>query len=293
MGWTGIINIYVKIRDILRGIMYNQIVPQKRHRMDERYFYYEKDCCPDDGCNYAYGILRLHRRRGQANAQDLISTLPAEGGKPVVTDTPTPTEAPVATEEPTAEPTAEAETSITRGTWTDGVYYNATAGFNFTPPENWLLADDEYIAQLVGVSKEMLGTEGEDLSDHEVVYDTFVQNPDNGTNVFIIYQKVSMLGALGMGIGDIMDEIVKQMGENTAMNCTYVGTTEQTLGSTDYQCAEFDVDISGITIKQYILVNKFMNYTTNITITAMASEPIEEFLPMFTSAQTAMADCCG
>lgn len=86
-----------------------------------------------------------------------------------------------------------------------------------------------------------------------------------------------------MGIGDIMDEIVKQMGENTAMNCTYVGTTEQTLGSTDYQCAEFDVDISGMTIKQYILVNKFMNYTTNITITAMASEPIEEFLPMFTS----------
>ena len=61
------------------------------------------------------------------NAQDLISTLPAEGGKPVVTDTPAPTEAPVATEEPTAEPTAEAETSITRGTWTDGVYYNATA----------------------------------------------------------------------------------------------------------------------------------------------------------------------
>ena len=53
------------------------------------------------------------------------------------------------------------------------------------------------------------------------------------------------------------------------------------------------MDISGITIKQYILVNKFMNYTTNITITAMASEPIEEFLPMFTSAQTAMADCCG
>ena len=91
------------------------------------------------------------------NAQDLISTLPAEGGKPVVTDTPAPTEAPVATEEPTAEPTAEAETSITRGTWTDGVYYNATAGFNFNPPENWLLADDEYIAQLVGVSKEMLG----------------------------------------------------------------------------------------------------------------------------------------
>lgn len=227
------------------------------------------------------------------NAQDLISTLPAEGGKPVVTDTPAPTEAPIATEEPTAEPTAEAETSITRGTWTDGVYYNATAGFNFTPPENWLLASDEEIAQLVGVSKEMLGTEGEDLSDHEVVYDTFVQNPDNGTNVFIIYQKVSMLGALGMGIGDIMDEIVKQMGENTAMNCTYVGTTEQTLGSTDYQCAEFDVDISGITIKQYILVNKFMNYITNITITAMASEPIEEFLPMFTSAQAATADCCG
>ena len=49
------------------------------------------------------------------------------------------------------------------------------------------------------------------------------------------------------------------MCENTAMNCTYVGTTEQTLGSTDYQCAEFDVDISGMTIKQYILVNKFMN----------------------------------
>ena len=41
MGWTDIINIYVKICDILRGIMYNQIVPQKRHRMDERYFYYE------------------------------------------------------------------------------------------------------------------------------------------------------------------------------------------------------------------------------------------------------------
>lgn len=273
--------------------MYNQIVPQKRHRMDERYFYYEKDCCPDHGCNYAYGILRLHRRRGQAQRTGFDIHAARGRRKARCYGHPTPTEAPVATEEPTAEPTAEAETSITRGTWTDGVYYNATAGFNFTPPENWLLADDEYIAQLVGVSKEMLGTEGEDLSDHEVVYDTFVQNPDNGTNVFIIYQKVSMLGALGMGIGDIMDEIVKQMGENTAMNCTYVGTTEQTLGSTDYQCAEFDVDISGMTIKQYILVNKFMNYTTNITITAMASEPIEEFLPMFTSAQTAMADCCG
>lgn len=39
--------------------------------------------------------------------QDLISTLPAEGGKPVVTDTPAPTEAPVATEEPTLKVTAE------------------------------------------------------------------------------------------------------------------------------------------------------------------------------------------
>lgn len=227
------------------------------------------------------------------NAQDLISTLPAEGGKPVVTDTPAPTEATAATEEPTAEPTAEIKTSITRGTWTDGVYYNATAGFNFTPPENWLLADDEEIARIIGVSKEMLGAAGEDLSDHDVVYDTFVQNPDNGTNIFIVYQKIGMLSALGTDIDDIMDEVIKQIVENTAVNSTYVDTTEQTLGNVDYQCAEFETDLGGITIKQYVLVNKFMNYVTNITITALASEPIEEFLPMFTSAQTAMADCCG
>ncbi len=43
----------------------------------------------------------------KSSTQDLISTLPAEGGKPVVTDTPAPTEAPVATDEPTIKVTAE------------------------------------------------------------------------------------------------------------------------------------------------------------------------------------------
>lgn len=220
------------------------------------------------------------------DAQGMITTLPAEGGKPVVTETEAPAETPAA---------AETKAGITRGKWENGTYRNEMAGFCFTPPESWQVLDDEHIAELMGISKELLDTEGYDLNDKDVVYDTVTFDPNSGTNVAIAYEKLDIFGALGTNTQSIMDEVVKQMSANTALQYSfnYVATTEQNIGGADYLCAEFDVGADTGTRKQYILLNKLDSYICNITITAMASEPIEEFLPMFTSAQTAMADCCG
>lgn len=231
------------------------------------------------------------------NAQDLISTLLAEGGKPVVTDTPAPTEAPVATEEPTAEPTAEAKSAVMRGTWEDGVFYNDLIGCCFTMPEGWEQGTDEEIAEFLGVSVDEIGAAGEDLSDYESVDDMLVYNLDTGSFVMISYKNMRKFRALKMTNEEIMEEIARLMVEENdyGITYTYVGTTLQKLGDADYICAEFDTEAEGEKMKQYILMSQSFDYVAYITIAAVESETLDYFVSMFTPAptQAAMADCCG
>ena len=80
----------------------------------------------------------------------------------------------------------------------------------------------------------------------------------------------------------IMDEIVSQMEDsNDGTKYTHVGNEEYAIGSDKYLCAEFDVEVSGISFKQYVLLHKLGRFIANITITDVTGASLDYYLGMF------------
>ena len=174
---------------------------------------------------------------------------------------------------------AAADSKLTRGTWQNGSYTNDYVSFTFTPPENWVVSTDEELADLMGAD---VGEAGEDLSGVDIVYDTLVQDPDSFDNVFIMYENVNIFGGAIASTQAIMDEIVSQMEDsNDGTKYTHIGNAEYAIGSDKYLCAEFDVEVSGISFKQYVLLHKLGRFIANITITDVTGASLDYYLGMF------------
>ena len=100
-----------------------------------------------------------------------------------------------------------------RGEWKDGVYTNASLGLAVTPPEGWVVASDEELAEIMGVVLENTATTAqisEEFLKAQNCYDMMVQDPVTGVKVFSIYGKYrepsqEMLEGIDVMVYDIQD----------------------------------------------------------------------------------------
>ena len=82
-----------------------------------------------------------------------------------------------------------------RGEWKDGVYTNASLGLAVTPPEGWVVASDEELAEIMGVALENTETTAqisEEFLKAQNCYDMMVQDPVTGANILLMAENLAL-----------------------------------------------------------------------------------------------------
>lgn len=95
--------------------------------------------------------------------------------------------------------TQMAETKeFSRGTINGDVYSNQFIGISFTKPELWVYSTDEEIANLMGISAEVLedGNFIMEASKLNTIYDMMVQDAMTGNNIIILEKKANIWSGL-------------------------------------------------------------------------------------------------
>lgn len=96
-------------------------------------------------------------------------------------------------------------TEFVRGVWDGSVYTNESIGFTLTLPEDWLIATDEELAEIMGLALESNPTTSEiseEFLKAQTTYDAMAQDPATGANVIIMAENL----ALSVG-GTSYDEV--------------------------------------------------------------------------------------
>ncbi len=81
-----------------------------------------------------------------------------------------------------------------RGSWAGNVYTNDSLGLTVTVPENWEIADDEELAELMGLTVENLSGEGlsEEFLKVQNTYDMKAQDSELGSNVIVMAENLAV-----------------------------------------------------------------------------------------------------
>lgn len=187
------------------------------------------------------------------------------------------------TEAPTAAPEPPADAGISRGVWTGSVYSHECAGFTLTVPAGWVIASDDTISAMLGISAEMMGVDGEDLSSLDAIYDMLIHDPATGNNILIIYSKLDALSAANVTDELILNETLAQMYAQDSVSISNVETGAVTLGDAVYQYVAYDMEGYGMVMRQYSMIRKHGEYVVNLTVTAVDRSALDSFLPMFQS----------
>lgn len=174
--------------------------------------------------------------------------------------------------------------SFSRGVWTDNVYTNEFAELSFTLPDGWVAASEEEMAQLMGVTAEMLEGANLDsaLATLQIIYDMQVTDATTRDNINIIFENLARSNS-----SDITEEEYLEFSKNSMSGMTNLDYSfgddigKQTLGGNEYFYVDAHVTANGVEIYQRIFVKKIDKYMVNITVTNIGSEDFDDIIANF------------
>lgn len=185
---------------------------------------------------------------------------------------------------PTVEVTSSDETNggPSRGVWNNGIYRSEFSGINFTLPNGWSAATDEEIANLLGISADILGDDKQWIIESAkltTIYDMMATDPVTNNNLMIIFENLSLSGSTNISEKDYYEITTTQL---------------ETVESLDYTIDEpYTTDINGIAyltghcyetnygISQHYFIRHQGNYMITIIVSIFDGSNINDILKQF------------
>jgi hypothetical protein len=179
--------------------------------------------------------------------------------------------------------TPPAQTGIERGKWTGNTYESAFTGITFTMPEGWVAATAEEIAQLIGITADVLSDEQKWMIESAkltTIYDMFVQNTSTNNNVMVLVENLALsAGGTAVTEEEYLDAVMQQLTAVPNMKYTFEDPTSTSVGSKTYlsvKCFEESNEFS-----QYYFVRRQDDYMIGIIASIFDESGIDTILAQF------------
>lgn len=172
------------------------------------------------------------------------------------------------------------------GTWSGDTYTNDSIGLVFNKPENWVVATEEEMAQIMGIGLEVMqeatGTQySEKMLELQTIYDLYASDPATGASVLLMFENLTLSGSKDIKTEDYVTAFTGQM-EQTGMYSDFE-SGEMTLAGETYATVTATMEMMGVSISQTTLLRKFDSYMLVITATAMPEIDASTLLASFSA----------
>ena len=168
--------------------------------------------------------------------------------------------------------------SFSRGVISGGAYSSKYLGLRFTPPEDWVYASDEELAELMGASFEIIGEDiygdetelAKEFAKQAVIYDMVAAAPDGG-NVQIMLENLSKsVGGTSLTAEGYADIVCTQLDAITEYQYTYSDVYYAQLG--DKTFAVLDTGVEDYDMHQQFWLLRVDQYMLCITFTSIGGD---------------------
>ena len=177
------------------------------------------------------------------------------------------------------------EKEFTWGTVSGNQYVSEFAGITFTAPEGWAYYSDDEIAELSGVSADLLA-DNEKLKNAmlESLIDAMAADPATGNNVNFTFENLKITTGLAMTDQKYAEAArqtliagYEQMGAQVAVS----EPAEFTLGGSTCRKLVAEVTLNGVSLRQYCYIRKVGGWALSIAVTSMDGTDAGVFEAMF------------
>jgi hypothetical protein len=171
------------------------------------------------------------------------------------------------------------------GAFDGNAYANEYFGMTFSLPDGWSIPTDEQIKEIAGITDEMLGKAGADLSKEETVYLAYAMKYPYGyadgfnPNMNIVTTNLGLYGFAVKSNSDFLGQALEQMKkqlEGTDMSFEFSEIAEQKIGGVDFAVVDSTSTYFGMEFSQRMLCTIRRNYAVMITFSWMGDDGIDD-----------------
>ena len=156
--------------------------------------------------------------------------------------------------------------TYTPGTFTDTGYESEFLGFRYTTPDGCVLATEEELSQLMGMSLDAMG---DDISEVQkkyaeltTIYEMMVTDSTGAANVNVVLEKTNV------SFSKYLDAFKEQLNGLSSMSVTLKGDAEEVdIAGATYTKLAADVETSGFVMYQEYYLRKVGDRMMCITVT--------------------------
>jgi hypothetical protein len=183
----------------------------------------------------------------------------------------------------TSEAVSSNEASIERGTWNGDIYTNDFSGIKFTLPNGWVSATAEEIAQLIGVSEDILKDDQKWMIDSAkltTIYDMYAHDPNTGNNVFVLFTNLTMsAGGTELTEKDVLETAKQQLTALENIEYTFGDYFNAEIGGKEYLAMKGLEEVKGY--DQYYFIRRQDDHMIGIIATFFDEADIDSILTQF------------
>jgi hypothetical protein len=173
---------------------------------------------------------------------------------------------------------------LTRGELDEDLYTNKFLEIKFNKPEDWEYATDSEVAELVGMSAEMIYGDvfNETLLENLSVYDMLAKDAATGTNVMVGYENLAKTLSTKTTVEQYVDALERQMGTVSGMKVSFPDEYEDVkLGEIEFTKVACKTTMQGVTMDQVYYLKKVDGYMCFVIITVRTGYTVAEVEAMF------------
>lgn len=173
---------------------------------------------------------------------------------------------------------------LARGTVEGNVYKSEYAQLSFSPPEGWEYASDEEVAEIMGLTSDMLADSdlklNQEMLKKRTIYDVMVQNTATGSNVIVMYENLALVvGGTKFTEEQYYESVKSQLDTAQVYRCVYSDITEESLCGNQYK--SLCVEIPDYNAFQYFYIRKVDKYMLCVIISVFGDDDISSILNCF------------
>lgn len=163
--------------------------------------------------------------------------------------------APAPAPAPSAEPTP-APKEFSRGyVDEDGAYINAFSGFGISLPDEWVLASDEELAEIMDMGQELLNDEQQfktQIAKLTTIYDLMAGRRDGTANVVVMYENLALhIGGTAVTEAEYLDALTEELAALEALTYEIGDRYEAELADIGFDVLEVEAPDYGVSQSYY------------------------------------------
>lgn len=163
-----------------------------------------------------------------------------------------------------------------QGVRTDSTYSNETIGIQIDLTDDYVMATDEEILQMMQLGADVILDPEQsksliDISNITMLYEMMATNPSTGATVLVGAEKPLLSG---MSQEQYVDANVRQIKEY--LNVDEVTQDSVEMCGKEWDIVAYEMDFSGITLNYYLLITKAGDRFAMINFTVLDEESLDE-----------------